>query len=179
MNTKIWLSVSILIVIGAVCAIIINSVRTSPGAPVIPESGSVVACTMDAKLCSDGSAVGRSGPKCEFAACPGAKPKPLAAPQVKPSAAEPTGFAQYKSGVNGVVTLNSKPYATTVTAFRVTTDETSIYAFTQTDQNGLYAFSLPPGVYVLGAGDSNSPQCDHPEVTIGASSMITSNIACK
>lgn len=29
-----------------------------------------VACTADAKLCPDGSAVGRSGPNCEFAACP-------------------------------------------------------------------------------------------------------------
>ena len=29
-----------------------------------------VVCTMDAKLCPDGSAVGRTGPKCEFAPCP-------------------------------------------------------------------------------------------------------------
>ena len=29
-----------------------------------------VACTTDAKLCPDGSAVGRIGPKCEFAECP-------------------------------------------------------------------------------------------------------------
>lgn len=29
-----------------------------------------VACTMEAKLCPDGSSVGRSGPKCEFATCP-------------------------------------------------------------------------------------------------------------
>src|SRR3989344_8659709 len=29
-----------------------------------------VACTMEAKLCPDGSAVGRTGPKCEFAECP-------------------------------------------------------------------------------------------------------------
>ena len=28
------------------------------------------ACTMEAKLCPDGSAVGRSGPNCEFALCP-------------------------------------------------------------------------------------------------------------
>ncbi|MEK7649650.1 MAG: thioredoxin family protein [Patescibacteria group bacterium] len=28
-------------------------------------------CPADAKLCSDGSAVGRTGPNCEFAACPG------------------------------------------------------------------------------------------------------------
>lgn len=30
-----------------------------------------VACTQDAKLCPDGSYVGRSGPNCEFTACPG------------------------------------------------------------------------------------------------------------
>lgn len=30
-----------------------------------------VACTADAKLCPDGSAVGRIGPDCEFARCPG------------------------------------------------------------------------------------------------------------
>lgn len=30
-----------------------------------------VACTMEAKICPDGSAVGRTGPNCEFAACPG------------------------------------------------------------------------------------------------------------
>lgn len=29
-----------------------------------------VACTQDAKICPDGSAVGRQGPKCEFAPCP-------------------------------------------------------------------------------------------------------------
>lgn len=29
-----------------------------------------VACTMEAKLCPDGSAVGRAGPLCEFAPCP-------------------------------------------------------------------------------------------------------------
>ncbi len=29
-----------------------------------------VACTLEAKVCPDGSTVGRSGPNCEFAACP-------------------------------------------------------------------------------------------------------------
>jgi hypothetical protein len=39
----------------------------SPTPSAIEES---VACTMEAKLCPDGSSVGRSGPKCEFAECP-------------------------------------------------------------------------------------------------------------
>lgn len=43
---------------------------TSPSTPIAP---SPVACTMDAKVCPDGSAVGRTGPNCEFAACPGTK----------------------------------------------------------------------------------------------------------
>ena len=30
-----------------------------------------IACTMDAKICPDGSAVGRVPPSCEFTPCPG------------------------------------------------------------------------------------------------------------
>jgi hypothetical protein len=55
--------------------------RTAPGAVITPEgsgtplptisgTGEPVACTLDAKICPDGSAVGRIGPNCEFAACP-------------------------------------------------------------------------------------------------------------
>jgi hypothetical protein len=32
--------------------------------------GNKTVCTMEAKLCPDGSSVGRTGPNCEFAACP-------------------------------------------------------------------------------------------------------------
>lgn len=36
--------------------------------PTIPEGGT--ACTADAKICPDGSGVGRTGPNCTFAPCP-------------------------------------------------------------------------------------------------------------
>ena len=36
----------------------------------VARAPSPAACTMEAKLCPDGSAVGRSGPNCEFAECP-------------------------------------------------------------------------------------------------------------
>ncbi|MFA5877767.1 MAG: hypothetical protein WC845_00075 [Candidatus Staskawiczbacteria bacterium] len=36
----------------------------------ITKQPSPVACTAEAKVCPDGSAVGRVGPNCEFAACP-------------------------------------------------------------------------------------------------------------
>lgn len=36
-------------------------------------TSSIIACTADAKLCPDGSSVGRKGPNCEFAKCPAPK----------------------------------------------------------------------------------------------------------
>lgn len=42
----------------------------SSGSPLHPGSPGR-ACTMEAKVCPDGSAVGRTGPNCEFAPCPG------------------------------------------------------------------------------------------------------------
>lgn len=40
-------------------------VRQSP-----TPSEPVIACTADAKICPDGTAVGRKGPACQFEACP-------------------------------------------------------------------------------------------------------------
>jgi len=44
------------------------------------------ACTIEAKLCPDGTSVGRSGPNCEFVPCP--SPKPIQS--VTPVSASPT-----------------------------------------------------------------------------------------
>jgi hypothetical protein len=68
MKTNYTVIVAIIILVAAGLAVyfvgIPQSVRNAvPG-------GEPVACTMEALVCPDGSAVGRSGPKCEFAACP-------------------------------------------------------------------------------------------------------------
>lgn len=56
-------------------------VTIPPSLPTTPKESSMpVACTMDAKQCPDGSYVGRSGPKCEFAPCPVGTPLPIDAP---------------------------------------------------------------------------------------------------
>lgn len=51
-----------------------NATSTAPKK--VPPAGvapSPVACTMEARVCPDGSAVGRVGPRCEFAPCPAAR----------------------------------------------------------------------------------------------------------
>lgn len=72
----------ILIVVG-VASFMYRNALEHPATP-SPEG---VACTMEAKLCPDGSAVGRSGPNCEFAACafPNAKDETIGIAFVVPA----------------------------------------------------------------------------------------------
>jgi hypothetical protein len=60
-----WLiGIVILLIIGAF------GVYAATRAPA-PGTGEQIACTDEAKLCPDGSSVGRTGPNCAFAPCPG------------------------------------------------------------------------------------------------------------
>lgn len=56
------------ILVAAIVLIVCASVYVAKHADTGSESP--VACTMEARLCPDGSYVGRSGPDCAFAACP-------------------------------------------------------------------------------------------------------------
>lgn len=47
-----------------------NSINNDTVNSPLPFSPSQKACTMEAKICPDGSAVGRTGPDCEFSPCP-------------------------------------------------------------------------------------------------------------
>ena len=67
-----WVAIFVVIIAvlaGGTYAFKSNMFGQVPGAP--QNSGDTgVVCTMEAKLCPDGSYVGRTGPKCEFSACP-------------------------------------------------------------------------------------------------------------
>jgi len=60
MNKKFLIIVIVIILLAGVAYLVfININKAKP-----------ISCTQEAKLCSDGSAVGRTGPNCEFATCP-------------------------------------------------------------------------------------------------------------
>lgn len=67
-NPFLWALILAIFVLGMGVGVYIASAPTIPF-PNNPDDG--VACTQEAKICADGSAVGRSGPRCEFTACPG------------------------------------------------------------------------------------------------------------
>jgi len=54
--------ISVLVILAAIIGFLYYNKQTP--------SDEQIACTMDALMCPDGSGVGRSGPKCEFEACP-------------------------------------------------------------------------------------------------------------
>lgn len=60
---------SIIIVLGIVLVLIIGAYMG--GFYAVSPSNSVVSCTKEAKVCPDGSVVGRIPPRCDFAPCPG------------------------------------------------------------------------------------------------------------
>ncbi len=56
----------VLLVVGAVCVFLYqNTMRSAPS-----EAPDETACTLEAKVCPDGTTVGRTGPNCSFVACP-------------------------------------------------------------------------------------------------------------
>ena len=58
-------------------------------------------CTLEAKVCPDGSSVGRAGPACEFTPCP---PPNVEVPSVNIAFVLPEGYAEGRDG-NGLVRL--------------------------------------------------------------------------
>ena len=145
-----------------------------------------VACTMEAKLCPDGSAVGRVGPNCEFAKCPEA---------TNPGTGGGGGsILPYDSGIRGQVLLGpvcpvmkdppdpqcaDKPYATTIQVIRVGNPVSAPFATVATDTQGNYSVSLPPGTYALQPKSGQVfPRCETKEVTVVPSKILEVNLSC-
>lgn len=150
-------------------------------------SASPRACTEEAKICPDGSAVGRIGPNCEFAPCP----------SVASCAGGPcpsgSSILPYDSGVEGTVLLGptcpvmrvgdttcaDKPYATTVQVILLKSPKSSTFATAQSDKEGKYKIMLPPGDYALQPlGGAPLPRCETKNITIEPGKIIQVDLNC-
>ena len=136
-----------------------------------PPAGSV-ACTQEAKLCPDGSAVGRTGPNCEFASCP--------------------NTSTLKSGITGTVTLGPtcpverippdqncapKPYSTSINIMK--TGSTVIVKTVQSDSKGVFHVDLVPDAYVMQTKGGNMlPRCGDVSAEVKSNQYTIVNISC-
>jgi len=132
-----------------------------------------VACTMEAKLCPDGSAVGRTGPNCEFAQCPNVSPAK-------------------KSGITGTVILSPtcpverippdpncapKPYATSINILK--TGNMGIVKTIQSNGKGVFSVDLDSGFYTLEVQGGNVlPRCPEVSVEVKSGQYTTTEISC-
>lgn len=98
----------------------------------------------------------------------------------------------YDSGIRGVVMLGptcpvehipplpncaDKPYSTLIAVFKVT-DPVHAIILTKSNADGSFKISLPPGEYILGAGESSLPRCNHPQITVKANTYSSITISC-
>lgn len=61
-NKKVLFTIFAVVLLGGVSFLVWQNFSNKP---------EPISCTQEAKLCPDGSAVGRTGPNCEFTSCPG------------------------------------------------------------------------------------------------------------
>jgi hypothetical protein len=149
------------------------------------ESTAPVACTAEAMQCPDGSYVGRSGPNCQFVC-------PTANATTTTGGTTGGGILPYHSGIRGTVMAGptcpvernppdpacaDKPLATTVAVFRKGNAVTP-FATTKSNASGAFEFSIPPGDYVVGAGESALPRCTQTPATVGPNTYTNITIEC-
>ncbi len=127
-------------------------------APTIAPLPTAVACTLEAKICPDGSAVGRTGPNCEFAPCPTLKP--ISSPTVTLQATAtlpplPTVLppqSDFAGSINVMnVVLDDQPYGVLISYPVVRVENTGNASFTPTFDLYLYrkGFDLRDHAYDL------------------------------
>jgi hypothetical protein len=108
-ESKSYLSPIGLIVIIIIVLVIIGALARDRKESPRDDNGGAVACTMDAKLCPDGSSVGRVAPNCEFATCPGTSttpsPRPGNTPPGDKAPTTPTSSGTTPASFNKPVTL--------------------------------------------------------------------------
>ena len=169
------------VIIGITAAVIIVGLWIA-STRIVKVPGEWQACTQEAKLCPDGSAVGRTGPNCEFAECS----------STTATSTSGGGILPYNSGVRGTVLLGptcpvarippdpacaDKPYATAILVYR--TGSKSPFIIGNSSSSGTFEFSLPPGSYTLAAkGGTMLPRCNETSVTVVPDAYATANISC-
>lgn len=109
----------------------------------VKNSQKSIGCTQEAKVCPDGSAVGRTGPNCEFAVCPEVK----------------TGILEGRITIGPLCPVerippdpNCQPTEATYKAWQIavyTLDKKTKIVQIEPDLDGSYQIELPVGNYLV------------------------------
>jgi hypothetical protein len=70
-----------------------------------------------------------------------------------------------------------RPLSTTVAVFRKN-NPAAPFAVGKSDAQGAFEFALPPGEYVVGAGESQLPHCTQTPATVGPNTYTAIVVEC-
>ncbi|MCR4274786.1 MAG: hypothetical protein NUW02_01925 [Candidatus Campbellbacteria bacterium] len=145
--------------------------------PPIDDGG--IACTADAKICPDGSGVGRVGPNCEFAPCPEPTPSPVPISQ--------------GSGVRGIVLSGpqcpvmqvgvpcpDKPLQTSLTIDMPNSERLSPLRNFSSDKEGKFSIAISPGTYTISTGADSGLMfpCHTEPFVVSANAYTNVTVSC-
>ena len=132
-----------------------------------------VFCTQDAKLCPDGSYVGRTGPKCEFSECPIAQVKETGT-ILGTVTTDPTCPVERVPPEPQCV---PRPYITSIEIRQI--GKTSVLKTIQSNVDGRFNTELPVGSYELKAANSSVfPRCNSVTVQVKSEQNSVVDISC-
>ncbi len=151
-----------------------------------PPPGGDMACTQETMLCPDGSYVGRTGPNCAFAACPGAT-NTTSSTSSTPAPTPGNGV------INGTISLSPtcpverippdpacapRAYQTLIAVSKNIETPTPLMTI-QSSASGTFSVSLPAGEYLFYAPASSAyPRCNEQLVAIAAGDAKNVAISC-
>lgn len=150
----------------------------------------VVACTADARLCPDGSSVGRSGPLCEFAPCPRVNTVSTSTQNSQDELPPPTPLPLRIGGISGEILIgpicavarvpadpkcSDRPYQTSMQIIDL--QQSKVVGQFTSDTFGKFKVELPAGKYRIDdlKGAPIYPRCGSAD-SITVKSGIFTNI---
>ena len=116
-----------------------------------------IACTLEAKICPDGTSVGRTGPKCEFATCPEPMVAIFPSPTDTPEAVTNPALHYRLASKNDKNPYLSFPIGTTI--------DRDIVKFG--DKSYKLNTHVGPGLCPMGATGDSCTYTDQPDTTWG------------
>ena len=147
----------VLVIVTIVSGMVYIEHQMSPVYPIIP-----VACTLEAKLCPDGSYVGRREPNCEFAKCHNV----IMMGTIKENVTEGPICPVEQEGVPCPVPPEAY---TSREVILYKADGVTILKRIHFLADGTYSFQVSPGTYII----------DIPHQSIGGSGELPKNITVK
>jgi hypothetical protein len=142
MNLKtLFLGVLLILIVG-IGGLVYRNALEHPNQP--------IACPLDAELCPDGTAVGRTGPSCTFPACP---PPNVSLPDLGIAFAIPAGFAastlpdpasvaSYDTAASGAAS-SSEPSSIVIRRYAIDASTTALTTIQDTAIGGASGAPLP------------------------------------